>query len=92
MPFRTLSLDKRGPIDFLTLRRETHNKIYSALRGELPSACEAIEVVGAGGLGVVAGRRRDGRGSYKARQDDRASQRDHARVLRAGGTVDARHD
>ncbi len=61
MPLRTLSLDKRGPIAFLTLRRETHNTIDSALLGELPSACEAIEVGGAGGLGVVAGRRGGGR-------------------------------
>ncbi len=44
MPLRTLSLDKRGPIAFLTLRRETHDTIDSALLGELPSACEAIEV------------------------------------------------
>ena len=44
MPLRTLSLDKRGYITFLTLRRETHNKIDSAMLGELPSACEAVEV------------------------------------------------
>ena len=44
MPLRTLSLDKRGPIAFLTLRQETHNTIDSAMLGELPSACEAIEV------------------------------------------------
>ncbi len=44
MPLRTLSLDKRGPIAFLTLRRETHNTIDSALLGEQPRACEAIEV------------------------------------------------
>ena len=45
MPTRALSLNKRGPIAFLTLQRqETGNTIDSALLGELASACEAIEV------------------------------------------------
>ncbi len=47
MPVRYLSLDKRGPIAFLTLRRpEAGNAIDGALLGELSRACEAIEVDG----------------------------------------------
>ncbi len=45
MPVPTLSMDKRGPIAHLTLRRpETQNAIDGALLGELSRACEAIEV------------------------------------------------
>ncbi len=45
MPLRTVSLEKRAPIAFLTLRRrEAGDTIDSALLGELASACEAIEV------------------------------------------------
>ena len=45
MPERTLSLEKRGPIALLTLRRsEAGNTIDSALLRELASACEAIGV------------------------------------------------
>ena len=44
MPVPTLSMDKRGPIAYLTLRRpETQNAIDGALLGELSRACEAIE-------------------------------------------------
>ncbi len=45
MPVPTLSMDKRGPIAHLTLRRpETQNAIDGVLLGELSRACEAIEV------------------------------------------------
>ena len=45
MSVPTLSMDKRGPIAHLTLRRpETQNAIDGALLGELSRACEAIEV------------------------------------------------
>jgi enoyl-CoA hydratase/carnithine racemase len=45
MPERTLSIDKRGPIARLMLRRsEMQNAVDSALLAELADACEAIEV------------------------------------------------
>jgi enoyl-CoA hydratase len=45
MPVPTLSLEKRGPIAVLTLRRQgADSTIDTALLGELASACEAIEV------------------------------------------------
>ncbi len=44
MPVPSLSMEKRGPIAHLTLRRpETQNAIDGALLGELSRACEAIE-------------------------------------------------
>lgn len=44
MPVPTLSMDKRGPIAHLTLRRpQTQNAIGGALLGELSRVCEAIE-------------------------------------------------
>ncbi len=44
MPLRTISLEKRGPIAFLTLRRpETENAIDGALLAELAQASETIE-------------------------------------------------
>jgi enoyl-CoA hydratase/carnithine racemase len=44
MPLRTISLEKRGPIAFLTLRRpEEENAIDGTLLAELADACEAIE-------------------------------------------------
>ncbi len=45
MPVRDVSLEKRGPIAFLTLRRpEAGNAIDGPILGELSRACEAIEV------------------------------------------------
>ena len=47
MPLRTISLEKRGPVAFLALRRpEKENAIDGALLAELADACEAIEVDG----------------------------------------------
>jgi enoyl-CoA hydratase len=45
MPLRTVSLDKRGPIAFLALRRRNdENAVDGALLADLADACEAIEV------------------------------------------------
>lgn len=45
MPLRTVSLEKRGPIAFLALRRrEKENVVDGALLADLADACEAIEV------------------------------------------------
>jgi len=45
MPLRTISLEKRGSIAFLALRRpEKENAIDGTLLAELAQACEAIEV------------------------------------------------
>lgn len=45
MPERALSLDRRGPIAFLTLTRpRTRNAIDAAMLADLARACEAIEV------------------------------------------------
>lgn len=45
MSARSISLDKRGALAYLTLRRaETQNAIEGALLTELAEACEAIEV------------------------------------------------
>jgi enoyl-CoA hydratase/carnithine racemase len=45
MPLRTISLEKRGPIAFLALRRpEKEDVIDGAFPAELAQACEAIEV------------------------------------------------
>ena len=45
MPLRTISLEKRGPIASLALRRpEKENAIDRAFPAELAQACEAIEV------------------------------------------------
>lgn len=45
MPLRTVSLEKRGPIAFLALRRrERENAVDGALLADLADACEAIEV------------------------------------------------
>ena len=44
MALQTISLEKRGPIAFLTVRRpETENAVDGAFLAELPQACEAIE-------------------------------------------------
>ncbi len=44
MPLRTISLEKRGPIAFLALRRpETENAIDGAFLAQLSQACEDIE-------------------------------------------------
>jgi enoyl-CoA hydratase/carnithine racemase len=47
MPLRTISLEKRGPIAFLALRRaKKENAIDATLIAELADACETIEVDG----------------------------------------------
>lgn len=44
MPLQTLSLEKRGPIAWLTLRRpETGNAVDASFVAELAQACEAVE-------------------------------------------------
>ena len=93
MPVLTLSMDKRGPIAHLTLRRpETQNAIDGALLGELSRACEAIEVdddvcrrqtVRPPHLGDVSDQARDA--GLRRSIDLPARERNHVRVISQGG-------